>query len=97
MASHHDWVDSVIKKHDSEKPFAPENGRPLKFSIGDFVTYTNGYGCTFERRVTGFYQPETPSALYATGARYFLNNDCHWMPVSEVSLTLISHILESTK
>ena len=40
MSSHHDWVDQTVKLHNAAKPFAPENGRCLRFSVGDKVIYT---------------------------------------------------------
>jgi hypothetical protein len=86
MSSHHEWVDELIKHHDEQKPFAPENGQPLLFKVGDAVTYTNGFGVSFNRTVTGIYQPSQPCSLYATGCRYLLNNSSHWMPVEEASL-----------
>jgi hypothetical protein len=33
-------------------PFAPENGQPLRFKIGDAVIFTNEYGAQFRLRVT---------------------------------------------
>ena len=41
MSSHWEWMEEVIRKHDAEHPFAPENGQPLKFKPGDKVIYTN--------------------------------------------------------
>lgn len=86
MSSHHDWIIEVSAQHDSLKPFAPENGQPLRFKIGDAVIFTNDYGLTFQRNVTGFYQPAKPSGLYACGARYLLDSSSPWMPVTESSL-----------
>jgi hypothetical protein len=88
MSSHYDWEAEVIARHDLEKPFAPENGETLKFRVGDPVVYTNAYGVAFQRRVTGFYRPESPCSLYARGYRYFLDSDCYWMPVRESNLQL---------
>lgn len=88
MASHQDWEKKVCQQHDDNKPFSPENGIPLKFSVGDNVTYTNDYGVTFDRVVTGFYQREEGlDSLYAVGYRYYLNKDSYWMPVKESSLS----------
>jgi hypothetical protein len=86
MSSHHQWVDEIVKHHDEQKPFAPENGTPLAFKAGDSVTYTNSFGVSFNRTVTGIYQPSQPCSLYATGCRYLLDTDSHWMPVDEASL-----------
>lgn len=87
MSSHWDYVERVVAKHDKEKPFAPENGKPLKFEVGDIITFTNDAGITFRGfRVTGFYKPEQPCSLYATGKRYLLDWDCPWFPASESSL-----------
>lgn len=94
MSSHHDWVNEVIESHDLEKPFAPENGSPLKFKSGDPVIYTNSAGVVFHRRVTGFYRPNGPCSLYATGYRYLLNNDSPWMPVCESSLCLDKSVID---
>ena len=90
MSSHHDWETEIIAQHARETPFAPENGQPLKFGVGDAVIYTNDYGVSFgPRRVTGLYQPDMPSSLYATGYRYYLDKDSHWMPVKESSLSAV--------
>lgn len=90
MSSHHDWETEIIAQHARETPFAPENGQPLKFVVGDAVIYTNDYGVSFgPRRVTGLYQPDMPSSLYATGYRYYLDKDSHWMPVKESSLSAV--------
>jgi len=86
MASHHDWIVDIAVQHDALKPFAPENGQPLCFAIGDAVVYTNEVGLQFRRRVTGFYRPAGLCGLYALGARYLLNSSSPWMPVSESSL-----------
>ncbi|HBO1345648.1 hypothetical protein [Pseudomonas aeruginosa] len=86
MSSHHDWVIEVSAQHDALKPFAPENGRPLRFKIGDAVIYTNEFGVQFRFRVTGFYRPAGPCGLYPRGARYLLNSSSPWMPVAESSL-----------
>jgi len=86
MSSHHDWVNEVVARHDSEKPFSPENGTPLKFNVGDLVFFTNSEGVAFRRRVTGYYRPAAPCSLYARGYRYLLDSDSPWMPVTESSL-----------
>lgn len=88
MSSHYTWEAAAIKQHDREKPFAPENGRPLQFNVGDAVIYTNDYGVSFgPHRVTGLYQPAMQCSLYATGYRYYLDTASHWMPVKESSLS----------
>lgn len=90
MSSHHDWAEKVIEQHDREKPFAPENGQPLKFKIGEAVIYTNDYGVSFgPHRVTGLHQPTEPSSLYASGYRYYLDKVSCWMPVKESSLSVV--------
>ena len=86
MSSHHDYIIEITAQHDALKPFAPENGQPLRFAIGDAVIYTNEYGAWFCRRVTGFYKPTVPSGLYARGRRYYLDSSAPWMPVAESSL-----------
>ena len=35
MSSHHDYIIEITAQHDALKPFAPENGQPLRFKIGD--------------------------------------------------------------
>jgi len=85
--SHHEWSEAVIAQHDIDKPFAPENGQELKFTIGESVVYTNDYGVSFNQKITGFYKPEQTTSLYAVGYRYFLDKDSHWMPVKESNLT----------
>lgn len=87
MSSHWKWAEEVTAKHDAEKPFAPENGQPLRFQPGARVIYRNDNGAEFSLRVTGYYQrPATPCGLYASGCRYLLDWTCHWMPVREASL-----------
>ena len=87
MSSHWDYVDEVCKAHDENKPFAPENGTALKFSIGDNVTFTNDYGCRFNYVITGFYKPSGECSLYATGHRYLVDSDSPWFPIKETELT----------
>lgn len=86
MSSHHDWIIDITAEHDARKPFAPENGQPLRFNVGDALIYTNDAGLQFRRRVTGLYRPAGPSGMYALGRRYFLDTSSPWMPVSESSL-----------
>lgn len=89
MSSHWEWVDKVMAEHDSAKPFAPENGKPLKFAVGDEVIFKNNYGIEFALTVTGIFErPEKPCGLYANGARYYLNKASHWFPVTETSLRI---------
>ncbi len=89
MSSPQEWEEEITAQHDAQKPFAPENGQSLRFKIGDPVIYTNPAGIDFPLRVTGFYQrPASPDGMYATGARYLLDMDCWWFPVSESSLRL---------
>ena len=88
MSSHWEWQERVVAQHDLEKPFAPENGAPLKFKIGDPVIFTNPNGVTFRNRVTGYYLPEGPCSLYACGRRYLLDSSSPWFPVKETELEL---------
>lgn len=87
MSSHWEWAEEVWRKHEAEKPYAPENGQPLKFKPGDLVQYTNPVGVVFQFRVTRLYTPRTEfDSLYARGARYYLDWECPWYPVAEASL-----------
>jgi hypothetical protein len=87
MASIHDYIEQAVRKHDEEKPFAPENGQSLKFSPGDSVIFTNDAGIEFLLKVTGYYErPSEPCSLYARGARYYLDWNCPWFPVAECKL-----------
>jgi hypothetical protein len=87
MSSHHEWAEEVTAQHDAEKPFAPENGQPLRFNVGDSVIYTTPSGIEFRYCITGFYRrPDVPCGLYARGARYLVDSNSPWMPVSESSL-----------
>ena len=86
MSSHHEWVEEVVRDRDLNKPFAPENGQPLCFKVGDSVIYTNDNGVEFSLTVSGFYKPTGPCSLYATGYRYFLEKSPRWMPVRQASL-----------
>jgi hypothetical protein len=89
MSSHYEWEEEVIARHNSERPFAPENGNPLKFKVGDNVIYTNECGLKFNKVVTGFYKPDKVTGLYARGYRYFLNTDDKYpFPKKESELRL---------
>ena len=78
-----------MAQHDLEKPFAPENGQPLRFVIGDVVVYTNDYGREFCFRVTGYYsRPAKACGQYARGSRYVLDWECPWFPVRESAMRL---------
>ncbi len=88
MSSHWEWMKKVVAQHDREKPFAPENGLPLKFKIGDPVIFTNDFGVGFRLRVVGYYQPSEPCSLYADGRRYLVNSSSPWFPVKESALKL---------
>lgn len=88
MSSHHDWAEHIIAEHDRLKPFAPENGQPLKFKVGDPVIFTNEAGIEYPLTVTGLYQPDSTNTMYATGRRYLLDSDSWWFPVPEASLRL---------
>lgn len=90
-----EYAARVMQKHDEQKLFAPENGKPLKFKIGDIVTYTNDYGIRFHGlRVTGIYEcPSEPCSHYGRGGRYFLNDGTRFSPKAEDS---IEHCITST-
>lgn len=88
MSSHWEWEKEVVAAHEANRPYAPENGQPLKFKAGDRVIFTNCYGVWFRCTVTGLYRPEKVDSLYATGRRYMLDYDCHWMPATEESLSV---------
>jgi hypothetical protein len=60
MSSHHDYIIEITAEHDALKPFAPENGQPLRFAIGGAVIYTNEAGLQFRLSITGFYRPAGP-------------------------------------
>lgn len=82
-----DWCKEVIAEAKEKKPFAPENGQPLKFKIGDRVTYTNGNGAKFRGyTITGFYTDD--DSHYALGMRYMIDWDHPWMGVREINLKL---------
>lgn len=97
MSSHHEWVSRIIAQHDKDKPFAPENGRPLAFNPGDPVIYTNEAGLKFALTVSGHYKPPYPCGLYARGYRYTLDSGSPWMPVPETSLQLDPSRLPAAK
>lgn len=88
MSSHWEWAEQVVAQHDLEKPFAPENGTPLKFKIGDPVIFTNDNGVSFRLRITGFYLPAEPCSLYACGRRHLVDSSSPWFPVKESQLQL---------
>lgn len=95
MSSFWEYEKRVVAKHDAERPFAPENGEPLKFAVGDVVTFTNEAGIVFRGlRVTGFYKPDKPCAMYATGSRYMLDWSSPWFPATESSLQLDADVAE---
>ena len=86
MSSHWKWCDEVIASHNTEKPFAPENGETLKFHIGDDVVFTNPYGVEFDTRIIGLYQSSPITVQYALGARYLIDTSSPWYPVPETAL-----------
>lgn len=87
MSSTWEWAEMVSSEHDEEKPFAPENGQPLKFKVGDRVIYTNDNGVKFKVRVSALYERKRfDDAMYTTGHRYLLEWGCPWFPVAESSL-----------
>lgn len=88
MSSHWEWAKEIVAQHDLEKPFAPENGVPLKFKIGCPVVFTNCNAVSFRLRITGLYQPEEPCSLYASGRRYLVDSSSPWFPVKESELQL---------
>ena len=88
MSGHHEWEQETIEQHNTQRPFAPENGEVLKFKVGNPVVYTNEFGVSFHRRITALYRPEPIDSLYATGHRYLLDKDSYWMPVKEANLCL---------
>ncbi|KAG0188280.1 hypothetical protein DFQ28_005172 [Apophysomyces sp. BC1034] len=88
MSSLHEWIEEITAQHDAQRPFAPENGQPLRFEIGDSVIYTNPAGIEFRNRITGFYRPSSPCGQYAQGARYLIDSDSPWFPVPESRLHL---------
>jgi len=87
MSSFWEWEKKVVADHDQNRPFAPENGTPLRFKVGDSVIYTNAQGYKFKRTVTGYYKPNQPCAMYAAGARYMLDWECYWYPSKEENLS----------
>lgn len=40
---HHEAMAELVRQHDRERPYAPENGHPLAFAPGDKVTFVNDY------------------------------------------------------
>lgn len=86
MSSFWEWEKRVVAEHDLNKPFAPENGTPLRFKVGDPVIYKNEQGFEFKRTITGYYTPTQPCSSYATGARYMLDWECYWYPAKEDNL-----------
>lgn len=85
--SHHDMMKLTIEEHDRERKFAPENGQPLKFKVGDKVTFVNDFG--FRRSgktITRIMKREEDESLYCQGYRYYIDSDSPWFPVKESSL-----------
>ena len=44
MSSHHDYIIEITAQHNALKPFAPENGQPLRYAAAAAVIYTNEFG-----------------------------------------------------
>jgi len=81
-----------LASHDLARPFAPENGQPLKFKIGDLVAVRISDEISVVR-VIGYYQAR--DGLYARGKRYLLDVETHWVPYSEDQLVKVTgHSLE---
>lgn len=85
MSSHWEWQKEVIAEHEKNKPFAPENGEPLKYKPGDEVIFTNEFGVKFALKVRELYKPVPIDSLYARGKRYLLASSGN-LPVTEASL-----------
>lgn len=86
---HHEAMAELVRAHDEQRPYAPENGRPLAFSVGDRVTFVNDYGVAFPHHtVTRIMQRHENEWLYCSGRRYYIDSDCPWMPVKESNLRL---------
>ena len=84
---HHEAMKELIALHDATTPFAPENGEPLKFNIGDKVTYVNDFGCIFEGyTIIGIMNRDDYESLNCSGRRYYIDSDSPWMPVKESNL-----------
>lgn len=98
MSSHWEWVEEVMAEHDKNKPFAPENGQPLRFAVGDKVVFTNDFGVEFTRTVIGIYErPSTACGQYAHGARYYLDSGASWFPHKESSLRMATEKVEEVQ
>jgi hypothetical protein len=90
MSSHWQYIEDLIKEHDQLKPYAPENGKPLKFVVGQTVIYTNDYGVSFCFEITGLFDRAKDPGQYAAGYRYLVNSTSPWMPIKEASLSIAS-------
>ena len=88
MSSYYDWAQRKIREHDANLPFAPENGQPLKFRIGDRVVFTNDNRIEFGFTITGIAVRSKDDLNYALGYRYLVNSSSPWFPVRESSLRL---------
>ena len=86
MSDHRDWEARIIADHEKNKQFAPENGSEPKFKAGDLIIFTNDFGVSFKRKVTGLYQPDPIDSFYARGFRYTIDSDSPWYPCKESSL-----------
>ena len=85
--SHHEMMKLTIEEHDRGQPFAPENGCPLKFRVGDKVTFVNENGCEFVgHTITRIMKREEDEILYCQGYRYYIDSDSPWFPVKESQL-----------
>lgn len=91
MSSFWDWEKKQVAAHNEKRPYAPENGSPLKFKPGDSVIYTHEYLGTCKAVVSGYYLPTAMDSFYAQGARYLLDRGAYWFPVKESELTLDKH------
>lgn len=77
----------LVRQHDDERPYAPENGHPLAFAPGDRVTFVNDYGVRFPGHVVvRIMQRDEDEWLYCAGRRYFIDSDSPWFPVCEENL-----------
>ena len=88
--SYHTAMEELIEEAERTRPYAPENGKPLRFKVGDAVQYYSDGGTLvlpMVYRISALMTKAENPGWYAMGYRYWLDSaKPTWMPVAELNL-----------